>query len=140
MVEYDEALFAVSFYLLDDDELGEHGVELARNLDVDVRLLSLTLEDESDDERREHRTSFEEFADRLRDEGLRVSEDFREEAVGYEEVPEEIADAADDFDLVMMGHTRVRDSGTWTTADELINTVSQPVVVIPLNAPRFRGP
>lgn len=140
MVDYDEVLFAVSFYLLDDEELGEHGVEFASALDADVHLLSLTLEQESEDERREHRRSFEEFAEKLREEDLSVTEDLRETAVGYEDVADEIADAADSHDVVMMGHTRVRDSETWTTADELINTVSQPVVVIPLNTARFRGP
>ncbi len=139
MSDYDTALFAVSFYLLDDDELWEHGVEFISSLDVDVHLLSLTLEDESEDERREHRQGFEEFAEGLRDEGIEVEEDLREDEVGYEEVSSTIADEAEEHEVLIMGHTRVRDPESWTTADDLINTVSVPVVVIPLNAPRFRG-
>lgn len=140
MVEYDDVLFAVSFYLLDDEALGERGVELAKTLDADVHLLSLTLERESEDERAEHRREFDSFAESLRDEGLDVTAELREDDVGYDEVADEIADATEDHDLVMMGHTRVRDPSAGTTADELINTVSKPVVVIPLETARFRGP
>ncbi|MFP4632588.1 MAG: universal stress protein [Halobacteriota archaeon] len=139
MTDYDDVLFAVSFYLLDDDRLGEHGGGLLGELDGDVRLLSLTVEGESDEQRVEHERAFEEFADVLREAGVNVTEELRREAVEDDAVADEIASEAEDHDLLVMGHTRVRDDAEPTTAEKVINTVSVPVVVIPLTAPRFQG-
>lgn len=139
---YDDVLFPVSFYLLDQRDLGDHAVAVASAFDSDVHLLTLTLSDEGRRDQEEHRESFLDFAAELRDSGVSASTEFRGEAVDYDDVADVIADAADDYDMVLMGHTKVseeRSRGDWPTADRVINMSSVPVLVVPLAAPRFRG-
>ncbi|MDY7081144.1 MAG: universal stress protein [Halobacteria archaeon] len=142
---YDDILFPVSFYLLDDAELKQHGKTVASRFDARVHLLSLTLQDEGRRDIEEHRNAFDNFVgelEELEDENdVEVTTEFREEPVDYDSVAEAIVDEADDFDMVMMGHTKVsreRSGEMWTTADTVINTSPVPVFVIPLGAPRFR--
>lgn len=134
-------MFPVSFYLLDQRDLRDHAVAVASAFGADVHLLSLTLSDEGRRDQEEHRESFLDFESELGDAGVEVTTDFREEAVDYDDVADVIADMAEDYDLVLMGHTKVsedRSGGDWPTADRVINMSSVPVLVVPLAAPRFR--
>ncbi len=139
---YDKVLFPVSFYLLDQTDLMHHGAELADSLGSDIQLLSFTLEDEEKSDREEHRQAFREFAYNIEKEGLEVTRDYRDEPMDYEEVADAITDISSDFDLIIMGHTRIRQSDEeriHTTAEKVINSVSIPVFIIPLSTPRFSG-
>ncbi|MDY6776120.1 MAG: universal stress protein [Halobacteria archaeon] len=138
---YDDILFPVSFYLLDQNELREHAEAIASEFDADVHLLSLTLQDEGKSDVEEHRQSFESFASSLRESGIDVTTELRNDPVEYEDVAGYLADEADDYDLVVMGHTRVshrRGGETDTTAHKLLDMSSTPVITVPLGAPRFR--
>jgi len=139
---YDEILFPVSFYLLDHEELVDHVVETASRFDASVRLLSLTLSEEGRQDLEDHRNAFEEFESRLEGAGVSFTSELREDAVEYEDVADAIAEEADDndndYDLVVVGHTKVRDGEPRTTAEDLINRLSVPVFVVPMSTPRFR--
>lgn len=135
---YDEILFPVSFYLLDHNELVDHVVEMTSRFDASVRLLSLTLSEEGRQDLEEHRNAFDEFESRLEDAGVPFTSEMREEAVEYDEVADAIADEAREYDLVLVGHTKVRDGEPRTTAEDLINRLSVPVLVVPMSTPRFR--
>ncbi|XGI82981.1 universal stress protein [Halorutilales archaeon Cl-col2-1] len=138
---YDDILFPVSFYLLDQSDVRRHGEAIASGFDADVHLLSLTLQDEGKSDVEEHRQSFESFASSLRESGVNVTTELRDEPVEYEDVAGYIADEADDYDLILMGHTRVshkRGGDTETTAHKLVDMSPVPVITVPLGAPRFR--
>jgi len=135
---YDDVLFPVSFYLLDHNELAEHAVEMAKSFDARLHLLSLTLSDEGREDVEDHTNAFDGFVTRLESEGVDVSSELRDEPVGYGEVPDVIRDESTEYDLVMMGHTKVREGEARATAENVINSVSVPVVVVPLSTPRFR--
>lgn len=138
---YKDILFPVSFYLLDQTDLKEHGEAMASGFDAKVHLLSLTLTDEGRMDVEEHREAFLDFAADLEDKGVEVTTELRSEPIGYNDVAEVIVDEASDYDLVMMGHTKVnrdRSGDEWPTADRVINSSPIPVLVIPLGAPRFR--
>lgn len=135
---YDDVLFPVSFYLLDHNELVDHAVEMAKSFDARLHLLSLTLSDEGREDVEDHTNAFDGFVMRLEDEGVDVDSELRDEPVEYEEVPEIIRDESTEYDLVMMGHTKVREGEARTTAENVINSVSVPVVVVPLSTPRFQ--
>lgn len=138
---YRDILFPVSFYLLDQTDLKEHGEAVASSFDAKVHLLSLTLKDEGRMDIEEHREAFLDFAAYLEDKGVEVTTELRSEPVQYNEVSEVIVDEASDYDLILMGHTKVnreRSGDDLPTADRVINTSPIPVLVIPLGAPRFR--
>jgi nucleotide-binding universal stress UspA family protein len=137
---YDNVLFPVSFYLLDHEELVDHVVETASRFDASVGLLSLTLSEEGRHDVEDHRNAFEEFELRLEESGVSFTSELREDAVEYEEVADAIAEEADDndYDLVVVGHTKVREGEPRTTAEDLINRLSVPVLVVPMSTPRFR--
>ncbi|MFP4188354.1 MAG: universal stress protein [Halobacteriales archaeon] len=135
---YDEILFPVSFYLLDHNELAEHVVEIASGFDASVHVLSLTLSDEGRQDIEDHRNAFDSFGARLEGEGIDFTSELRDEPVEYDDVADIIVDEADDYDAVLVGHTKVRDGGERTTAESLINRLSVPVFVVPMPTPRFR--
>jgi nucleotide-binding universal stress UspA family protein len=137
---YDEILFPVSFYLLDHNELADHVVEIASAFDASVHVLSLTLSEEGRQDIEDHRNAFDSFETHLRDEGVDLSTELRDEPVGYDEVADAIVDEAsgEGYDAVLVGHTKVRDGSDRTTAEALINRLSVPVFVVPMSTPRFR--
>ena len=135
---YDKILFPVSFYLLDHNELVEHVVETASRFDASVHVLSLTLSDEGKQDIEDHRNAFDGFEMRLEEADVPYSSELREDAVEYGEVADVIADEADGYDMVLVGHTKVRDGEPRTTAEDLINRLSVPVFVVPMSTPRFR--
>jgi nucleotide-binding universal stress UspA family protein len=135
---YDKILFPVSFYLLDHNELVEHVVETASAFDASVQMLSLTLSEEGRQDIEDHKNAFDNFETRLVEEGIEVSSELREDPVEYEEVADVIAEEAEGYDAVLVGHTKVRDGSSRTTAEELINRLSVPVFVVPMSTPRFR--
>ena len=135
---YDKILFPVSFYLLDHNELVEHVVETASRFDASVHVLSLTLTDEGKQDVKDHRNAFDSFKTHLEDAGVSYTSELREDAVEYDEIADAIADEADDYDLVLVGHTKVREGDSRTTAEDLINRLSVPVFVVPMSTPRFR--
>lgn len=135
---YDKILFPVSFYLLDHNELVEHVVETASCFDASVHVLSLTLSEEGKQDVQDHRNAFGEFEEHLEDADVSYSSELREDAVEYDTVADVIAEEADDYDLVLVGHTKVREGESRTTAEDLINRLSVPVFVVPMSTPRFR--
>ena len=135
---YDKILFPVSFYLLDHNELLEHVVETASRFDASVRVLSLVLSDEGKQDVEDHRNAFDSLEMRLEDSDVPYSSELREDAVEYDTVADVIAEEADDYDLVLVGHTKVREGKSRTTAEDLINRLSVPVFVVPMSTPRFR--
>jgi nucleotide-binding universal stress UspA family protein len=135
---YDKILFPVSFYLLDHNELLEHVVETASRFDSSVRVLSLVLSDEGKQDVEDHRNAFDSLEMRLEDSDVPYSSELREDAVEYDTVADVIAEEADDYDLVLVGHTKVREGESRTTAEDLINRLSVPVFVVPMSTPRFR--
>ncbi len=135
---YDEILFPVSFYLLDHNELIDHVVETASRFDASVHMLSLTLSEEGRQDIEDHKNAFANFETRLAEEGIDVTSKLREEPVEYEGVADAIADEAEGYDVVLVGHTKVRDGSSRTTAEALINRLSVPVFVVPMGTPRFR--
>ncbi len=137
---YEKILFPVSFYLLDHEELLDHVVETASRFDASVGLLSLTLSEEGRQDVEDHKNAFEEFKLRLEEAGVSFTSELREDAVEYEEVADAISEEADknDYDLVVVGHTKVREGEPRTTAEDLINRLSVPVFVVPMSTPRFR--
>lgn len=135
---YDKILFPVSFYLLDHNELLEHVVETASRFDASVRVLSLVLSDEGKQDVEDHRNAFDSLEMRLEDSDVPYSSELREDAVEYDTVADVIAEEADDYDLVLVGHTKVREGESRTTAEDLINRLSVPVFVVPMSTPRFR--
>lgn len=138
---YDDVLFPVSFYFLDDDALSSHGRAIATCFDARIHVLSILLEDESRSDRQDHEEAFERFVAELDETDARITSEFREEPTAYDDVPSAIVDETDDFDLVVMGHTRVREgqSGERTAAERVINASTVPTLVVPLKTPRFRG-
>ena len=135
---YDEILFPVSFYLLDHNELADHVVEVASGFDASVHVLSLTLSEEGRQDVEDHRNAFDSFGTRLEAEGVEFTSELRDEPVEYDEVADVIAEEADGYDAVLVGHTKVREGSERTTAESLINRLSVPVFVVPLSTPRFR--
>ncbi|MDY6779265.1 MAG: universal stress protein [Halobacteria archaeon] len=137
---YDEILFPVSFYLLDESELREHGCAVAKRFDASLHLLSVVLEDENQSDIDEHKQAFTSFASDIEEEGIEVTTELREDPSGYDTVADTIAEESRDYDMVLMGHTKVseRRGSEWTTADKVINAASVPVFVVPLHLPRFR--
>jgi nucleotide-binding universal stress UspA family protein len=135
---YDKILFPVSFYLLDHNELVEHVVETASRFEASVHVLSLTLSDEGKQDIEDHRNAFDSFKTLLEEADVPYSSELREDAVEYDEVADVIADEAGDYDMVLVGHTKVRDGEPRTTAEDLINRLSVPVFVVPMSKPRFR--
>lgn len=135
---YDKILFPVSFYLLDHNELVEHVVETASRFDASVHVLSLVLSDEGKQDVEDHRNAFDSLEMRLEDSDVPYSSELREDAVEYDTVADVIAEEANDYDLVLVGHTKVREGESRTTAEDLINRLSVPVFVVPMSTPRFR--
>jgi len=135
---YDKILFPVSFYLLDHNELVDHVVETASRLDASVHMLSLTLTEEGRQDIEDHKNAFTNFETRLEQEGVEVTSELRDDPVEYDEVADVIADESDGYDVVLVGHTKVRDGSSRTTAESLINRLSVPVFVVPMETPRFR--
>ncbi len=135
---YDKILFPVSFYLLDHEELVDHAVEAASSFDASVHLLSLTHADEGKQDVEDHRNAFNSFEMRLEEAGVPYTSELREDGAEYDEISDAIADEAEDHDMVLVGHTKVRDGEPRTTAEDLINRVSVPVFVVPMATPRFR--
>jgi len=135
---YDKILFPVSFYLLDHNELVEHVVETASRFDASVHVLSLTLSEEGKQDVEDHRNAFDSLKTHLEDADVPYTSEMREDAVEYEEVGDAIAEEATEYDLVLVGHTKVREGEPRTTAEDLINRLSVPVFVVPMSTPRFR--
>lgn len=135
---YNDVLFPVSFYLLDHNELADHAVEMAKSFNASLHLISLTLSGEGREDIEDHSDAFDSFVVRLEKEGIDVSSELRDKSVEYEEVPGIIRNESTEYDLVMMGHTKVREGERRTTAENVINSVSVPVVVVPLSTPRFQ--
>jgi len=135
---YDKILFPVSFYLLDHNELVEHVVETASRFDASVHVLSLTLSEEGKQDVEDHRNAFDSLKMHLEEADVSYTSELREDAVEYEIVADVIAEEADDYDLVLVGHTKVREGESRTTAEDLINRLSVPAFVVPMSTPRFR--
>lgn len=136
---YDDVLFPVSFYFLDDDELASHGLALAERFDAQIHVFSTVLDDESRSDREDHEEALDSFVEGLETEATEITREFRDEPVAYDDVPSMILDRAEEYDLVVMGHTRVRDGGEPTTAERVINASPVPTLVVPLKTPRFQG-
>lgn len=136
---YDDVLFPVSFYFLDDDELASHGLALAERFDARIHVFSTVLEDEGRSDREDHEDALDRFVEELETEATEVTREYREDPVAYDDVPSLIVNRAEEYDLVVMGHTRVRDGGEPTTAERVINASSVPTLVVPLKTPRFQG-
>lgn len=135
---YDEILFPVSFYLFDHNELAEHVVEIASGFEASVHVLSLTLSDEGRQDIEDHRNAFSSFEALLEGEDIEFTSELRDEPIEYDEVSDAIADEAEGYDAVLVGHTKVRDGTARTTAESLINRLSVPVFVVPMSTPQFR--
>lgn len=138
---YDDVLFPVSFYFLDDDDLTAHGRAIAEAFEARIHVLTMVLEDESRSDRGSHEEVFEGFVDDLDGTGSEVTSEFRGDPVAEDEVAEAILEESDGYDLVVMGHARRREtaSGGPATAERVINGSDVPTLVVPLTAPRFRG-
>ncbi|MCX2818023.1 MAG: nucleotide-binding universal stress UspA family protein [Methanobacteriota archaeon] len=135
---YDKILFPVSFYLLDHNELADHLVGITSGFDASVHVLSLTLSDEGRQDVEDHRNAFNSFETRLKGEDTEFTSELRDEPVEYADVADVIADEAEAYDAVLVGHTKVREGTERTTAESLINRLSIPVFVVPMSTPRFR--
>jgi nucleotide-binding universal stress UspA family protein len=98
----------------------------------------LTLTDEGKQDVEDHRNAFDSFKTHLEDSGVSYTSELREDAVEYDEIADAIVHEADGYDLVLVGHTKVREGESRTTAEDLINRLSVPVFVVPMSTPRFR--
>ena len=138
---YDDVLFPVSFYFLDDDDLTAHGRTVAEAFEARIHVLTMVLEDESRSDRESHQDVFDGFVDDLDSTGAEVTAEFRGDPVTEDEVADEILEETDGYDLVVMGHARRRQRAQTgpTTAERVINGSDVPTLVVPLTAPRFRG-
>lgn len=138
---YDDVLFPVSFYFLDDDDLTAHGRAIAEAFEARIHVLTMVLEDESRSDRGSHEEIFDRFVDDLGGTGSEVTSEFRGDPVAEDDVAEAILDETERYDLVVMGHARRRQTAQTgpTTAERVINGSDVPTLVVPLTAPRFRG-
>ena len=120
--------------LKDDEDVVKTAIELAKQLGARIHMVTIVTADDTNEALEKRRGAIDKYAEMGRKQGVETSHELLDIRCKAEEIPKKTVDMSKDYDMIVMGHYKFEKIYRFirqSTAQDLINMASCPVVVIP---------